>query len=141
MEKYSEAKWTGDLKGGKGTIKLGSGTYEGSYTFASRFENGKGTNPEELIAAAHAGCYSMALSNELANGGFKPESVETKADVLLEMLESGPTITRIKLTSKAHVPGIEKDKFMELANGAKENCPISKVLAATTIELDITLEN
>lgn len=106
MEKYSEATWTGDLKGGKGTIKLGSGTYEGSYTFASRFENGKGTNPEELIAAAHAGCYSMALSNELANGGFKPESVETKADVLLEMLESGPTITRIKLTSKAHVPGI-----------------------------------
>lgn len=141
MEKHSEAKWTGDLKGGKGTIKLGSGTYEGSYTFASRFEDGKGTNPEELIAAAHAGCYSMALSNELASAGFEPESVETKADVLLEMLDSGPTITRIKSTSKAHVPGIEKDKFMELANGAKENCPISKVLAATTIELDITLEN
>lgn len=137
----AEAEWKGDLKNGKGTLKVESGAFEIPYNSASRFETGKLTNPEELIGAAHAGCFSMALSNELASAGHEPKSVQTKAEVKLEMKDSGPEITKIRLISKANVPGIEKDTFMEIANGAKENCPISKVLAATNIELDITLNS
>lgn len=139
--KHANAIWKGDLKSGKGTVNVESKAFEAGYTFASRFESGKGTNPEELIAAAHAGCYSMALSNELASAGHNPESVETKAEVTLEVKDDGPVITTIKLISKAHVPGIEKDAFMKFANGAKEGCPISKVLAGADIKLDITLKN
>ncbi len=135
------AVWKGDLKKGSGTLKVESGTFEADYNFASRFETGKKTNPEELIGAAHAGCYSMALSNELASAGHNPKSVETKAEVVLEMKEDGPEITTIRLISKANVPGIEKDTFMEIANGAKEGCPVSKVLKGAEITLDITLEN
>lgn len=136
-----EAIWKGDLKNGSGTLKVESGTFEAEYNFVSRFENGKKTNPEELIGAAHAACFSMALSNELASAGHDPNSVETTSEVTLSLKDSGPEITNIKLISSAHVPGIEKDTFMEIANGAKENCPVSKVLTGATIELDITLNS
>jgi len=139
--RFGEAIWKGDLKNGSGSLKVESGTFEADYNFQSRFETGKKTNPEELIGAAHAGCFSMALSNELASAGHDTKSVETKAEVMLDLSGDGPEITTIKLISKAHVPGIDKDIFMELANGAKENCPISKVLAGATIELDITLDS
>ncbi|MCH8557154.1 MAG: OsmC family protein [Balneolia bacterium] len=134
----ADAVWKGDLKNGGGTVKVESGAFESQYSFVSRFETGKGTNPEELIAAAHAGCYSMALSNELAKAGHKPESVSTKAEVVLDMSD-GPNITTIKLISKAQVPGIDKDEFLKIANGAKEGCPVSKALASVNIELDIEL--
>lgn len=135
------AVWKGDLKNGTGTVSVESGTFEADYNFASRFETGDKTNPEELIGAAHAGCFSMALSNELAGAGHEPKSVKTKAEVVLEMKDSGPQITTINLISEAHVPGIDKDAFMEIANGAKEGCPVSKVLAAANITLDIDLKN
>lgn len=140
-KRYGEAVWKGDLKKGSGSLKVESGTFEADYNFASRFETGKKTNPEELIGAAHAACYSMALSNELASAGHNPKSVETKAEVTLDLSGEDPEITTIKLISKAHVPGIEKATFMEIANGAKEGCPVSKVLAGATIELDITLNS
>jgi len=136
----ANAKWKGDLQNGKGTMKLGSGAYEGSYSFKSRFEDGAGTNPEELIGAAHSGCYAMALSNELAEGGFSPESVEADANVTLEMVDGDPTITTITLTINASVPDIDEDEFMEYAEGAKEGCPVSKALAGVDIELDATLK-
>ncbi|MCH8568076.1 MAG: OsmC family protein [Balneolales bacterium] len=136
--KFADAQWKGDLKSGSGTVKTGSGALEGNYTFASRFENGKGTNPEELIAAAHAGCYSMALSNELAKAGYEPVSVATKAEVTLEMT-NGPEITLITLHSKAVVNGIEEDEFMKIAEAAKVGCPISKALKGPEIKLNITL--
>ncbi|MFU8811937.1 MAG: OsmC family protein [Balneolaceae bacterium] len=139
--KKANARWEGDLKNGTGSVKTESGILDAAYTFASRFEDGKGTNPEELIAAAHAGCYSMALSNELASAGHDTRSVETKAEVKLETKDSGPEITTIRLISKAHVPGIDHDTFMEIANGAKEGCPISKVLAGAEISLDIELNS
>ena len=135
----ADAVWKGDLKNGCGTVKVESGAFDSQYSFVSRFETGKGTNPEELIAAAHAGCYSMALSNELAKAGHNPESVSTKAEVVLDM-SNGPNITTIKLISKAKVPGIDKDEFMKIANGAKEGCPISKALSSVHIELDIELD-
>lgn len=137
----AHAKWNGDLQNGKGTMKLGSGAYEGSYSFKSRFEDGTGTNPEELIGAAHAGCYAMALSNELAEAGFTPESVKAKAKVELKMVDGDPTITTITLTVEASVPDIDEDEFMEHAEGAKEGCPVSKALAGVDIKLDATLEN
>lgn len=139
--RIGEAEWKGNLKKGSGTLKVESGTFEADYNFVSRFESGNKTNPEELIGAAHAACFSMAISNDLASAGHEPNSVQTKAEVTLDLSGDGPEITTIKLISKAHVPGIDKDKFMEIANGAKENCPISKVLAGATIELDITLDS
>lgn len=117
-----------------------SGAFSGAFSFHSRFEDGEATNPEELIGAAHAGCYSMAFSNVLDEHGFTPKSVSTKADVTLEMLEEGPTITKIHLTATANVPDIDEDTFHELANAAKEGCPVSKALAGPTITLDATLE-
>jgi osmotically inducible protein OsmC len=137
-QRKADAIWNGDLKGGKGTMKFGSGAFEGSYSFASRFEEGTGTNPEELIGAAHAGCYSMALSNELAQAGFTPESVETTANVTLDA--GAGAITKINLKASANVPGIDSDKFHEIANGAKENCPVSKALAGVEITLDASLK-
>lgn len=140
-KRFGEAVWKGDLKNGSGSLKVESGTFKADYNFASRFESGNKTNPEELIGAAHAACFSMALSNELASAGHDPKSVDTKAEVTLDLSGDGPEITNIKLISKANVPGIEKDTFMEIANGAKENCPVSRVLAGATIELDITLNS
>ncbi|MFN1834660.1 OsmC family protein [Balneola sp. MJW-20] len=140
--KNANAVWNGDLKSGKGTMSLGSGTFEGAYTFATRFEDADGTNPEELIGAAHAGCFSMAFSNELAKAGFVPESVETHAEVTLEMIDGAPTISTISLKVNAQVPGIDDDKFQEIAEGAKKNCPVSRALASVnTIKLDATLHN
>lgn len=138
--KKADAVWKGDLKSGKGTMKLGSGAYEGSYTFASRFEDGKGTNPEELIGAAHAGCFAMAFSNELASAGFTPNSMDVHADVTLDKTDNGPAITTIKLTAKGDVPNIENDQFQEIAEAAKKGCPVSKALTGVTIELDASLE-
>lgn len=120
-------------------MRLQSGAYEGAYSFRSRFEDGDGSNPEELIAAAHAGCYSMALSNVLAEAGYEPESVDTTADVTLRMVDEEPTITEIHLTAEASVPGIEADNFQEYAAAAKEGCPVSKALAGTDITLDASL--
>ena len=139
-KRKADAVWNGDLKNGKGTMKFGSGAFEGAYSFASRFEEGTGTNPEELIGAAHAGCYSMALSADLAKGGYSPESVETSAEVTLEIKDDGPSITNILLNVKGSIPDIDEDTFLEFAEGAKKNCPVSKALAATNITLNATLQ-
>ena len=131
----SSAKWTGNLKRGSGTMNVGSGAYTGPYTFASRFENGDGTNPEELIGAAHAGCFSMALANVLDQAGFTPNSVETTAEVTL----GDEGISNIKLITQADVSDIDEDTFQEHAEDAKDNCPVSKALASTPITLDAKL--
>ncbi|WP_445665852.1 OsmC family protein [Fodinibius sp. AD559] len=137
--KQANAQWNGDLKNGNGTMELGSGSFQGNYSFASRFEDGDGTNPEELIGAAHAGCFSMALSNELAEAGYNPKSVKTKAEVTFEVTDDGPAITGIKLICAADIPNIDTDHFKEIAEGAKDNCPVSKALAGTDISLEASL--
>ena len=126
----ASAEWKGSLKEGKGVMKMVSGAYEGPYSFASRFESGTGTNPEELIAAAHAGCFSMALSAGLGKAGFTPTSVQTTATVHLGPLGEGMGVVKIDLDTVANVPGIDEKTFMEQAEGAKKGCPISKALAA-----------
>lgn len=131
--------WRGDLKGGDGTVALGSGAFEGPYSFPSRFEEGPGTNPEELIGAAHAGCYAMALSNGLAGAGFTPTEVRVEARVHLGRDDDGAAITKIELVCRATVPGIDADTFAEQAAAAKVGCPVSKALAAVAIELDAAL--
>jgi len=128
--RIAEAVWKGNLKNGEGTINFGSGAFEGSYSFASRFENGDGTNPEGLIAAAHAGCYSMALSAGLSNAGHTPESVDTVARVTIESAGNGFTIMRIDLETEAVVPGLDEPEFQKFAQDAKVNCPVSKALAS-----------
>jgi osmotically inducible protein OsmC len=138
-ERASTAVWEGDIQGGKGTMTIGSGAWTGPYSFKSRFEDGAGTNPEELIAAAHAGCYSMALSGALTRNGTPPTKIETKAKVELKKEEAGFRIASIQLTTKADVPGIDAAKFQEIAETAKKNCPVSKVLAAAEISLDAKL--
>jgi osmotically inducible protein OsmC len=120
-------------------MKLASGAYEGKYSFGSRFDENPGANPEEMIAAAHAGCFSMALSAGLGKSGFSPQSVETKAKVHLTKDDTGFSISRIDLTTVAVVPEIDEATFMEHANGAKANCPVSRALAAVEITLDATL--
>ena len=127
-DRSANALWNGDLKGGNGTVKVGSGLFEGPYTFVSRFEAGDGTNPEELIAAAHAACYSMALSNELAKAGHDTKSVDTNATISLEMLDGVPTITKIKLDATATVPGLTNDEFQKIAEATKDACPVSRAL-------------
>jgi lipoyl-dependent peroxiredoxin len=123
----SEATWNGTLKEGNGTMRVGPGHYEGPFTFASRFESGKGTNPEELIGAAHAGCFSMFLSALLTKSNFAPNRITTTATV---HLGEGPTINKIELNCEADVPGVGEDEFQELANQAKAGCPVSKALAS-----------
>ena len=135
----SSARWEGDLKSGTGTVSTGSGTFQGSYSFPSRFESGQGTNPEELIAAAHAACFSMAFSNGLAKAGFTPTSVETSAAVQFGPVDGGFAITRIDLTTRGDVPGIDAGEFEKIAGEAKAGCPISKALAAVEITLDAKL--
>src|SRR5689334_16732846 len=135
----ASAVWEGDLKQGKGTIKLGSGAWQGSYSFGTRFEGAPGTNPEELIGAAHAGCYSMALAAGLGKNGFNPQSVHTTAAVTLEKVGEGFKITKIKLVSEAKVPNIDNAKFQEIATATKSGCPVSQALAATPLELDARL--
>jgi osmotically inducible protein OsmC len=135
----AEAEWKGNLLEGSGRMKLGTGAYEGPYSFKSRMENGAGTNPEELIGAAHAGCYSMALSATLGKSGFSPKRVHTKAAVRFEKVGEGFSITKIELSTEAEIPGIDNAKFQELAEAAKKGCPVSRALAGTEITLKAML--
>jgi osmotically inducible protein OsmC len=139
-ERTSSAVWNGDLQQGQGTMKIGSGAWEGPYSFKSRFEDGKGTNPEELIAAAHAGCFSMALSAALSKAGHPPTRVATTAKVGLEKGGDGFRIPNIHLTTQAKVAGIDDAAFQKFAEEAKRNCPVSKVLSGAEITLDAKLE-
>ena len=132
----SSAEWKGSLKEGSGTMRLASGAYEGAYTFASRFEEGKGTNPEELIGAAHAGCFSMFLAALLSGAGYEVKRIHTTATV---HLRAGPTIALIELKTEAEVPGIEEAAFLEQAEAAKKNCPVSKALASVETTLSAKL--
>ncbi len=135
----AEAEWKGNLPEGSGRMAFGGGAFQGAYSFKSRFEEGTGTNPEELIAAAHAGCFSMALSNELAKAGHTPESVRTTAKVYLEKVDGGFGITRIHLETEGRVPGLDADTFKQFAQSAKQNCPVSKVLTGADISVDAKL--
>ena len=136
----ADAEWRGNLQDGQGHVRLGSGAYEGKYSFRSRMGDGSGgTNPEELIAAAHAGCYSMAFTNALATAGFTPTRVHTDANVHFEKVEGGFAINPIELITEAVVPGIDETTFQRIAEDAKQNCPVSKALAATDIRLRATL--
>ena len=135
------AQWQGDLKSGTGEFELGQKAFKGAFSFKSRFEGEAGTNPEELIAAAHASCFSMAFSNALATAGFTPTSIHTEAKVTLGKDDTGPAITDITLVVNGNVPGITEDKFLEIGEAAKKGCPISKALAAVpTITLQATLQ-
>ena len=127
-KRRAEARWDGSLQDGNGTMRMASGSYEGPYSFQSRFEEGDGTNPEELIAAAHAGCFSMALSGELGRAGHDADSVETAATVHIDKAGDGFAITRVELDTRARVPSIEDDEFQRIAEAAKEGCPVSKAL-------------
>ena len=136
----SDAKWQGDLKSGKGTVHLGSGAWEGQFNFSSRFEEGKGTNPEELIAAAHASCFSMALSAQLGQVNLTPQRIETTATVTLEKVGDGFAVTASHLDVSVSIPGADQGKFNEAAKKAKEGCPISKLLNAK-ITMDARLNS
>jgi osmotically inducible protein OsmC len=141
LKRNASAEWQGDLKSGKGTISSASGVLDNTqYSFSTRFEEGKGTNPEELIAAAHAGCFSMALSAQLGERGLKADSIRTTATVTLEKTDKGFAVTSSHLDMKARVPGADQAKFDEAAKAAKEGCPISKLLNAT-ITMNAVLEN
>ena len=136
----ANARWEGSLTQGNGTMRMASGAYEGPYSFQSRFEEGEGTNPEELIAAAHAGCFSMALAAELGKAGHTPESVETEATVHLDEVDDGFAIKRIDLQTRASAPGVDESTFQQAAEAAKKGCPVSLALAAVdSIELDAEL--
>ncbi len=137
----STAQWEGDLKSGKGTMTVGKGAYTGPYTFASRFEEATGTNPEELIGAAHAGCFSMALSGGLSKAGHVPKSIKTRAEVHLGPDPAGGNhVSKIELFSEAEVPGIEPKQFQEIAEATRTGCPISKLLKGAEIVLKATLK-
>jgi lipoyl-dependent peroxiredoxin len=139
MDRSASAVWHGSLKEGNGTISTQSGTLKDTqYSFKARFADGVGTNPEELIAAAHAGCFTMALSGQITTAGFTADSIETTAALTLDVHDK-PTITKIHLTTKAKVPGLDKAKFDELAHNAEIGCPVSRVLKAAEITLDATL--
>lgn len=134
------AEWKGDLKGGSGTVRVGEGVFEGAYSFSSRFEEGEGTNPEELIAAAHASCFAMALSLVLGEEGHPPDSVRAEAKVQLRVVDGAPTLARINLEVEGSVPGIDAETFEACAQKAKAGCPISRALAGVPeIELRATL--
>ena len=137
----ASARWEGPFKRGSGTMNVGSGAYEGPYSAQSRFEDGEGTNPEELLGAAHAGCFSMALALALGEAGHDPESVETDAAVHIDPADGGGfEIPRIELSTRARVPGIDEDEFQDVAQAAKEGCPVSKALAGVDISLQASLE-
>ncbi len=139
MDRKAEASWAGDLKSGRGNIRLGSGAFEGPYSFVSRFESGGGTNPEELLGAAHAGCFSMALSLALSLAGHVPTSVTTTATVHLSKVGAGFGLTGIDLVTRGVVPGVSAADFQRLAEETKVNCIISKALAAVPMKLDAQL--
>lgn len=136
ITRKAEARWNGTLKDGKGVMKFG--TFEGAYTYASRFENGEGTNPEELVGAAHAGCFSMFLAALISGEGLTPTQIETVATVHLGE-DDGPRIVKIDLDCQAEVPGLDDEKFAELAQAAKAKCPISRLYAGTEIALKAQL--
>src|SRR5262245_5153481 len=141
MKRKASAEWKGGLKDGKGTISTDSGVLENTqYSFSTRFEDGKGTNPEELVAAAHAGCFSMALSGQLGNAGLTADSIRTTASVTLEKTDAGFTITKVHLNVVAKVPGASQEAFTTAANNAKAGCPISRLLKAD-ISMDAKLES
>ncbi|NLN11434.1 MAG: OsmC family protein [Acidobacteria bacterium] len=135
----ASAAWNGGLLDGNGKMRLGSGAFEGPFSFKTRFEEEPGTNPEELIGAAHAGCFSMAFAATLGKNGFAPERVATDARVHLTKGETGFSISKIELHTEATVPGIDEAKFQELATAAKNSCPVSRALAALEIELHAKL--
>jgi len=135
----SQAEWEGDLKSGHGEIRLPNGAYRGPYSFGSRFESGTGTNPEELIAAAHSGCFSMALAHAPAQSGHPARRVKTTAKVHLEKSGDGFAIPRIELITEASVPGIDDVEFRRIAEHSKQKCPVSRLLASATITLDAKL--
>jgi osmotically inducible protein OsmC len=140
MKRKASAVWQGDLKNGQGSISTESGVLkETQYSFSTRFENGIGTNPEELIAAAHAGCFSMAFSAELGRAGFTPDTIHTTVTITMEKTDAGFTVTESHLNMTAKVSGIDQPQFNAIANGAKAGCPISRLLNAR-ISLDATLE-
>lgn len=132
----ASAQWNGRLRDGSGKMRLSSGAYEGPYSFASRFENGTGTNPEELIGAAHAGCFSMALSAILEKAGYAPEWVRTRATVHIEKVGEGFKITTIELATEGNVPGIDEGAFREHAEAAKSGCPVSQALTGVVVRLE-----
>jgi osmotically inducible protein OsmC len=133
------AVWEGKLQTGKGKMKLGTGAYIGSYSAGSRFKDEIGTNPEELIGAAHAGCFSMALSKLIEDKGFEPDKIDTTAKVTLEKKDEGYTITSIKLQTDADVPDLDEEEFMQLAEEAKNTCPVSRALKGVEISLEARL--
>ena len=135
----AEAVWEGSLKDGQGMMRFGNGAFEGQYSHASRFEEGPGTNPEELIGAAQAGCFSMAFSGDLGKEGFTPKRVQTQASVHLEKVDGKSTVTRINLNMEAEVPDIDEETFHRIAEGAKKGCPISRALAGVEIILNARL--
>ena len=137
----ASATWEGGLKSGKGNFSAGSGAFKGDYTFATRFESAKGTNPEELIAAAHAGCFSMALSADLERSGKPATRISTKASATMDMVGGKPTISKIRLEVRGKVPGLDQAGFQKAAESAKENCPVSRALKGNVaLELDAKLE-
>lgn len=140
ITRRASAKWTGELKTGSGHIRLGSGAFEGKYSFTTRFEGAPGTNPEELLAAAHAGCFSMAFNLMLSSDGFAAEWVDSSVEVHMDKVGPGMGIVGVKIITKAHVPKISETQFQQIAEKAKENCIVSKALSVP-ITLDATLSN
>jgi osmotically inducible protein OsmC len=136
-ERKAKGHWEGTLKEGRGTLGFGSGAFEGPFSYKSRFEEGTGTNPEELIAAAHAGCFSMAFADQLSEAGHIPDSVDTEATVHL----GANGISGVSLVTRARVPGIDEATFQEIADSARKGCPVSQALAAIDITVDATLES
>lgn len=141
ISRKADARWEGDLKQGKGNIKLGSGAFEGPYSFGTRFEGAPGTNPEELLGAAHAACFTMALSNMLAGAGHVPTRVETTATVHLDKVGEGMSITGIDLRTVGRVPGLSAEEFQRSAESAKTSCIVSRALSAVPMKLEAVLDN
>lgn len=139
VQRKAEATWAGDLKSGEGNMKLGTGSYVGSFSAGSRFEDDLGTNPEELLGAAHAGCFSMAFSKLLSDSGYKVDKISTEATVSLNKTDNGFAIEHVKLNTNASVSGIEDSEFEKLANQAKENCPVSRALGSIDIDVEARL--
>ncbi len=137
----AHAHWTGPISSGNGTMRLGSGAFEGKYSFSSRMENGAGTNPEELIGAASAGCFSMAFAAGLGAAGHQPQEISTDANVHFEKTDKGWTITKIELNTEAVVPGIEEPALKQIATEAEKGCPVSKALTGTEIVLNAKLKS
>ena len=139
MDRSANARWEGDLRSGRGNLRLGSGSFEGKYAFATRFEDAPGTNPEELLGAAHAACYSMALASALSKAGHPPKSIETTATVHLEKVGEGFSITGIDLTTRGSVPGASDADFQRLAEDTRKGCIVSRALSAVPTRLKATL--